>query len=94
MRILVHAYQLSPYKGSEYSVAWNYIMEMGKEHSITVLYGANGNNMGDFDPVSEYQKLIGARDITFVPIPCGFFANLLNQLNKCGFFIKNTIYIV
>lgn len=87
MRILLHAYQLSPYRGSEYSVAWNYIMEMGKEHSITVLYGANGNHMGDLDPVEDYRKLIGSRDITFVPIPCTPLMTFLNQLNKHNIFV-------
>ena len=84
MNILVHAYQLSPYRGSEHSVAWNYLMEMGKEHSITVLYGDNGNHMGVFDPVEDYVRLIGERQITFIPVPCEFFTNLLNTLNRHG----------
>lgn len=31
-------YAVSPYRGSEYSVAWNYITFMSKYHDLTVLY--------------------------------------------------------
>lgn len=46
MNILVLAYLLSPSKGSEYSVAWNYVTHMSKKNNLTVLYGASGNQMG------------------------------------------------
>ncbi len=37
-KILVLAYMLSPYKGSEYSVAWNYVSYMSKQNDLVVLF--------------------------------------------------------
>jgi len=56
MNILILAYLLSPSKGSEYSVAWNYVTHMSKKNNLTVLYGASGNQMGDCDEMEDYIK--------------------------------------
>ena len=45
--ILVLAYAISPSKGSEYAVAWNYVTAMSRYHRLTVLYGTSGEHMGD-----------------------------------------------
>lgn len=52
-KILLLAYQISPFRGSEYSVAWNYLLEMSQEHDITVIYGKSGNGIGEFDSLAE-----------------------------------------
>ena len=55
--ILVLAYQLSPTKGSEYSVAWNYVTRMSKYNRLTVLYGRlrrNGRVCKDKRPAKCY----------------------------------------
>ena len=85
LNILCLAYQLSPHRGSEYSVSWNYLKEMSKEHRITVLYGANGKDMGDFDPVEEYQSLLP--NVVFIPVKPPFLANAFNALNRKGILI-------
>ena len=43
MNILVLAAFISPTKGSEYSVAWNYVKHMSKYNNLTVVYGASGD---------------------------------------------------
>ena len=56
MNILVMAYAISPYRGSEYAVAWNYVAHMSKYHRLTVVYGASGNHMGDVVEMEEYAR--------------------------------------
>ena len=46
MNILVLAAFISPTKGSEYSVAWNYVKHMSKYNNLTVVYGASGDVLG------------------------------------------------
>ena len=38
-KILLVTYDISPYKGSEASVSWNYVFSMQHYHKLTVLYG-------------------------------------------------------
>ena len=57
--ILVLAYQLSPTKGSEYSLAWNYVTRMSKYNRLTVLYGVSGTRLGDCDEMEEFAKTKG-----------------------------------
>ena len=54
-KILVLAYCVSPTRGSEYAVAWNYITRMSKYHKLTVLYGISGEQMGDITELEEFK---------------------------------------
>lgn len=56
--IVVIAYQLHYYKGSEYSVAWNYVKNMSREAKLTVIYGtSNGHhNIGNTCEMEDYMK--------------------------------------
>ena len=54
--ILVLAYAVSPIRGSEYSVAWNYVTQMSKYNRLTVLYGCAGEHMGDFEEMIDYIR--------------------------------------
>ena len=56
--IVVIAYQLHYSKGSEYSVAWNYVKNMSKGAKLTVIYGtSNGHhNIGNTGEMEEYMK--------------------------------------
>lgn len=85
--ILLLAYQLSPYRGSEYSVAWNYLTEMSKDNEITVMYGVTGEHLGEIDPVEEYEALFPSGNVNFVPVYSGGFAKLLNFFNQRGIFV-------
>lgn len=81
-KILVFAYALSPHRGSEYSVAWNYLNEMSKEHRLTVLYGTNGEHLGDFLPVETLQQFFPDGRVRFIPVPPSRWVLLLNVLNR------------
>lgn len=48
MKILVHTFWLSPYRGSEFAVAWDYITTMSKYHELFVICGSSSYTLGDF----------------------------------------------
>ena len=64
-KILVLAYAISPYRGSEYSVAWNYVTEMSKSNELVVIYGTSGSHMGDIEEMKKYIKEISLRNVCF-----------------------------
>lgn len=81
-KILVIAYAVSPTRGSEYSVAWNYINEMSKDNDLTVFYGASGNHMGDFDEMESWLLNNSISNVKFLPIKPNEFTLTLNYLNR------------
>lgn len=83
-RILVMAYVVSPTRGSEYSVAWNYISEMSKDHDLTVLFGASGDHMGDTKEMDSYVKESKLEGVDFIPIKPNVVARSFNYFNKKG----------
>jgi len=85
-KIIVLAYQISPFRGSEYSVAWNYVTEMSKDNELVVLYGASGNHMGDFDDFEKNLKFNGIKNVLFLAIKPNIFARTINVLNKKDWF--------
>ena len=89
--ILVLAYQLSPTKGSEYSVAWNYVIRMSKYNRLTVLYGVSGTHLGDCDEMEEFAKTKGLPNVTFVCIKPNRWTNALNWCNRHNF-LNYTFY--
>ena len=82
--ILVLAYAISPIRGSEYSVAWNYINEMSKDNDLVVLYGAAGNHMGDFDEIESWLLTNSVLNVKFVPVYPNSLTLKLNYLNRKG----------
>ena len=84
--ILVLAYAISPIRGSEYSVAWNYINEMSKDNDLVVLYGAAGNHMGDFDELDSWLLTNSILNVKFIPVYPDGFTLTLNYLNLKGIF--------
>ena len=84
--ILVLAYAISPVRGSEYSVAWNYINEMSKDNDLVVLYGAAGNHMGDFDELESWLLTNSIPNVRFVPVYPNEYTLKLNYLNRKGIF--------
>lgn len=85
-KILVSAYAISPTRGSEYSVAWNYINEMSKENSLVILYGVSGNHMGDVNEMETWLKSNSIPNVRFIPILPNAFTAKLNLLNEKGIF--------
>jgi len=96
-KILVLAYAISPTRGSEYSVAWNYVTNMSKDNELVVLYGMSGNHMGDTSELEQYILKNPIPDVRFIAIHPNKTANLLNSLNKKGilvysFYLAYTIW--
>mgnify|MGYP007069954125 CR=1 FL=1 len=63
MNILVHAFNISPNRGSEFSVSWNYVLQMSKLHHLYVLVGGTSHTIGDYSELENiyaaYKKLSG-----------------------------------
>ena len=66
--ILVLAYAISPYKGSEFSVAWNYVKNMSKDNKLTVLYGTSDEHMGEVQSMERFLRDNQLDNVTFVPV--------------------------
>ncbi len=90
--ILVLAYQISPTRGSEYSVGWNYVMQMSKHCRMTVLYGVSGDHIGDVEEMIEYTKKNKIDNVEFVCVKSGTLINALNLLNKHGILVYTFYY--
>lgn len=84
--ILVLAYQLSPSKGSEYSVAWNYVTRMSKYNKLTVLYGVSGKHLGDCEEMEDFIKTKSITNVKFVCVKPNKWTNALNWCNRHDFF--------
>jgi glycosyltransferase involved in cell wall biosynthesis len=82
--ILVLAYSISPIRGSEYSVGWDYVRHMSKDNDLVVLYGLAGPHMGDFHEMEGVTPEQFGSAVTFVPVTPGFVARLLNAPNRAG----------
>lgn len=91
-KILVLAYAISPTRGSEYSVAWNYVTNMSKDNELVVLYGMSGNHMGDIEEIEQFKKNSSLTNVRFIVIKPNKIANILNALNKKGILVY-TFYL-
>lgn len=85
--ILVMAYAISPHRGSEYAVAWNYVTAMSRYHRLTVLYGTSGDHMGDTAEMERYAREHPLPNVRFVAVAPSRTAVRLNALNKRGIFV-------
>ncbi len=68
--ILVFAYQISPYAGSEFAVAWNYVVNMSRTNRLTVLYGVSEGwtCIGNVDKMQKYLQANRVENVEFVPV--------------------------
>lgn len=85
--IIVIAYSISPIRGSEYSVGWNYILEMSKTYNLTVFYGLAGDHMGDFEEIAKAHNSVIPAHVEFVPVAPDYLAKIFNWSNRRGFFV-------
>jgi glycosyltransferase involved in cell wall biosynthesis len=85
LKILLLAYAVSPYRGSEYNVAWNHITQMAKKHEITVLYGSSGVHMGDDDDMQKFHQTQTLDNVKWHRVAPSTLAGALNSLNKKGY---------
>ena len=86
------AYAISPYRGSEYAVAWNYVMHMSKYHRLTVVYGASGNHMGDVVEMEEYAHSHTMANVRFIAVKPDKLTRALNWPNRHGFLVYTFYY--
>lgn len=84
--ILVFCYAISPTRGSEYSVSWNYVLNMSKDNNLVVIYGTSGDHLGDVDEFENYISKNPVNNAKFIPIRASLWVNVLNILNKKGIF--------
>lgn len=61
--IILVTYDISPYRGSEASVSWNYVSNMGVYHKLIVLYGRGK------DEIEKYLESHQMPNVRFVNIP-------------------------
>lgn len=86
MKILLLAYAVSPYRGSEFAVAWNHITQMAKNHQITVLYGTSGNHLGDDEDMLKFHQTQKLDNVEWHRVKPSALSDWLNSLNKKGYF--------
>lgn len=91
-KILVLAYAVSPSRGSEYSVSWNYIINMSEHAELIVLYGASGEHIGDVKEMEEYLKANEIKNVRFIPVLPNKKTEFLNSLNKKGKLVYTFYY--
>lgn len=72
--ILVYAYQLSPFQGSEAGLAWDYIINMSKHNKLYVLYGSSSeyHQLGNTELLEEYIRDNEIENVTFIPVKPSF----------------------
>lgn len=61
--IILVTYDISPYRGSEASVSWNYVSNMGEYHKVIVLYGRGK------DEIEKYLESHQMSNVKFINIP-------------------------
>lgn len=91
-KILVMAYAISPSRGSEYAVAWNYIINMSKNNYLTVIYGMSDNHMGETDTLENYLNQQKVPNVRFVAVKPNTWANILNWPNRHNIFVYTFYY--
>jgi glycosyltransferase involved in cell wall biosynthesis len=82
--ILLLAYQISPTKGSEYAVGWNFLINLAKNNKVFVLTGVSGDHMGDTKEIEEYFKDNPHPNINLIVVKPTRLANLINWPNRVG----------
>lgn len=72
--IIVVAYQLNPYAGSECAVAWDYIKHVSVHHKLTVLYGSSGEHheIGNTVEMEKYTDEHPMENVVFIPVKPSF----------------------
>ncbi|MGR5078504.1 glycosyltransferase [Photobacterium swingsii] len=84
-KVLILAYAISPTRGSEYNVGWNYIKQIAKFCQVDVLYGASGDHIGDTEELDNYLEKKQLKNINFIKVSPDSLCNFLNYPNKMGF---------
>lgn len=80
--ILISAYAISPYLGSEYGVGWNFVTRLSTFYDVTVLYGTSGDRMGNNAEMVDYIEMNGSAGVNYVYVRPNSMVLLLDWLNR------------
>lgn len=88
MRVLVLSYAFSPFKGSEFSVAWNYACHMGRENELDIIVGLTDDHMGKLDSLNNIRDVISSKGlkVKLHPVYPSILARAVNSFNVIGLF--------
>lgn len=86
MNVLVLCYAISPTRGSEYAVSWNYVTHMSRYHNLTILYGTSGDHMGDCREMNDFLETHCLPNVRFYKVAPSRLCNILNYPNVKGYF--------
>lgn len=78
------AYAISPTRGSEYSVGWNFLMKLSENNKVFVLCGLSGDHMGDTEEIEQYFKKNPHPNIKLITVKPTILANIINWPNRIG----------
>ena len=83
--ILLLAYAVSPTRGSEYSVGWNYVVELSKLNTVHLICGASGEHLGDTIELEAYLKQNPIKNVYLHIVKPNKSIEFINSFNKKGF---------
>jgi glycosyltransferase involved in cell wall biosynthesis len=83
-KILISAYAISPFRGSEYGAAWNTVINLASQHGVWVLYGMSDNFMGDTQTMRKYVQDTPLASVHFVEVQPDRLAKAITLLDKAG----------
>lgn len=68
MKILIITYPVSPFRGSEFAVSWDFITNMSQHHELFVLYGTSGNGFGNISELSGWLSTHHIKNVHFIDV--------------------------
>ena len=83
-KILISAYAISPFRGSEYGAAWNTVTHLADQHELWVLYGMSDDFMGDTQTLRKYSQENPVLSVTFINVEPGRLIRAITRLDKAG----------
>ena len=81
-KILISAYAISPYLGSEYGVGWNFVSRLSDFYDVTVLYGTSGSRMGNNAEMVKYIEKNGSAGVHYIYVRPNLIVLFFDWLNR------------
>ncbi|AQR71078.1 hypothetical protein BZG29_24225 [Janthinobacterium sp. LM6] len=81
-KILIAAYAISPYSGSEFGVGWNFVSKLSAFYDITVLYGTSGVCMGNHEAMLQYRQSNPDDGVNYVYVEPNRLVRLFDWMNR------------
>lgn len=78
MNILIHTWDLSKYRGSEFSVSYNYIKTMEREHKLYVTFASNSYEREDLSELKELEQEL--KNCTFITVEPNLIMKLCTKI--------------